>query len=134
MAGLLQTKGPVSTHTIVRSSWRFLRLLSSKQFLLAGQDLEVMGLGRVVHMQGKSSQAVFVKQQPNVAQVVLQANSDLCSSEYYATRFYEEVSKMLPQNLKQGLVTQGHVSPQLFQPSNPLPQSVDLPNTTYTHN
>lgn len=115
MAGILQTTGPVSTHRVVRLSWKFLRLLTSKQFQTICQELEKLDLGTVVFMHRRSSQAVFVKRLPDDARVVLQANPDLCSVEHYTARYYEPASKMLSQSVKEELVAQGHVRPNSFQ-------------------
>ena len=110
MAALLQTAGPVSTHAMLTSNWRFLNLLNSKQFQSAANDLQTMGLGLLVAIQNSGTRAshVFVKKPPSQVQGILQQQPQLRTDpDYYASRYAMPASKKVKLNVRAKLVSMG---------------------------
>ncbi len=116
MAAILQTTGPISTHRVVRLSWKFLRMVSVKQFEAASQELEKLGMGILMTCQGSGKLSVFIKKLPSEIGAFLMENQDLCPLEYYTSRFFQPSSKMIKDRVKNQLVADGVVSPHLFIP------------------
>ena len=95
MAAILQSLGPVATHKVVARNWKFLRMLTVKQYLMAAQDLESANLGSLVAVETSKGRVshVFIKKLPSEIQPFLAANPDLCTLEYFEARFNKPVSK-----------------------------------------
>lgn len=111
MAAILQTMGPVSTYSTCNTNWKFLRMLSKKQFVTACQELERAGLGSSVSV---GAMHVFIKAQPDQAKQGLANNADLCTLDYYSIRYDMASPKVVSQSLREKLVTMGVVSEELF--------------------
>ena len=96
MAAILQTKGPIVTPALTKHSWKFLYMMSSKQFLKAAQDLAEINLGQLMDLHFRSKHAmVFVKKPPLEIACELEKHPDLCSNEYYVQRYNMPSSKSL---------------------------------------
>ena len=96
MNALLEIKGPIVTPQVVKSNCTFLHMMTTGQFMNAAQELHDLGLGTLISVKtaGQPSK-VFVKNAPEVVQVILKANPDLCNGEYYAVRYHQPVSKSI---------------------------------------
>ena len=86
-------------------------MLTAKQYLAAANDLQDLDLGSVVSLKGSQ---VFIKKPPREIQAILAGNPDLCDQEYYAMRFWQPVSKYVPQNMQDNLVNMGVVPRHFF--------------------
>ncbi len=111
MAAILQTTGPVSTHRACNTNWKFLRMLSMKQYLSACQELQKHELGQLVAVGNKQ---VFIKAHPSAVEEGLNKNSDVCTVEYYTLRYNMQPPSVISPTLKENLVTMGFVSPEQF--------------------
>ena len=111
MAAVLQTAGPVTIHRVLARNWKFLNMLTAKQYLMAATELEGMGLGCVVALKGSQ---VFIKKPPGEVEHILAMNSDLCDFEYYKFRFWKPVSKYVSQMMQDNLVAMGAVPRHFF--------------------
>ena len=121
MKAILLTAGPVSTHQTVKQNWRFLRMLTVRQFINAAQNLqETLQLGTLVSLpRGKSALTIFAKKPPEQAQDILELNSDLPSHGIYAYRFGRPSPKCISLNIQAHLVGMGYVAEEHFrQPTN----------------
>lgn len=101
MAAILQTTGPVTLHRVLARNWKFLNMLTVKQYLTAASSLEGLGLGSLTMQKGSH---VFLKKSPEESQAILEVNPDLCNPEYYKVRFFQPVSKYVPQDMQDSLV------------------------------
>ena len=105
MKAILRTSSPITTHAIVRQSWKFLRQSTAMNFEMAGLALEKLGLGRVTRISGKSGgQAVFIKRKPADVTENMAANSHLCTLEMYTMRYNQSPSKSLSLVLRAKLI------------------------------
>ena len=95
MAGLLQTIGPVTSHRVVARNWKFLRMLTVKQFMVAANELEQTNMGKLVCIGKSGNSQIFIKAPPEVIQLALEANPDLCGFDYYVARYNKPVSKSI---------------------------------------
>ena len=97
MTAILQTKGPIVTPTVTKHSWRFLSMMSTKQFLRAAEELQRLDLGSLVSLGGvtKKGPTVFIKKPPAEIESALLAHPDLCALEYYAHRYNMHITKSL---------------------------------------
>ncbi len=110
MAAILQSRGPVVTHKVVIWGWKFLKMMSSKQFIGVANDLQDANLGTVMKFQTASRLSfVFIKKPPHEITEALAANLDLCSLEYYTTRYNLPVSKSVPLGIRHQLTSMGLV-------------------------
>ena len=108
MAAIVKTKGPVSNHKVLVCSWKFLRLLTAKQYYSACQELETLNIGTLGDVQyGSRASQLFFKKPPEVARHGLESNPDLCSVEYYAERYKMSVSNILSKKVRDELATMG---------------------------
>ncbi len=114
MKAILQTAGPVSTHQTVKQNWRFLRMLSVKQFLSACYELETINMGNVVSFE-HSRIKIFVKRPPDEVQAMLEANTFLSTPEIYAQRFNRPSPKCITLDLQAALVNMGCVAEEHFR-------------------
>ena len=107
MAAILQTKGPVVTPKVVRNVWRFLHMMTTPQFEKASKELEALNLGTLVNLRLRSRASfVFIKKSPSEVMPILASNEDLCSLEFYASRYNQSVSKSVPLGVRHELVQQ----------------------------
>ncbi len=98
MAAILQSVGPVTGHRVIARNYKFLRLLTVKQFLMAANDLQAADMGMLVTIdsgKGHGRTQLFVKKPPEEMEPYLDANPNLCSVEYYRERYYKPVSKSI---------------------------------------
>lgn len=108
MAAILQTKGPVSNHKVLVCSWKFLRLLTAKQYQQSCQELEAVNIGAMVTIpNGCRSSQLFFKKPPDEALPGLASLKDLCPADYYAERFYLPIAKAMGKGLRDRLATMG---------------------------
>ena len=116
MAAILQTAGKIVKHKMLVSNWKFLNMLTAKQFLTAASDLQEIGLGSLASLQtvGRPT-IVFIKKVPSEAEEVLDSNPDLCTVRYYATRFSMPNSKYISVTLQDKLVASGLVPAAWFE-------------------
>ncbi|XP_072015216.1 uncharacterized protein [Amphiura filiformis] len=114
MKAILQTAGPVSTHQTVKQNWRFLRMLSVKQFLSACSELEMINMGNVVSLE-HSKIKIFVKRPPDEMQYLLEANPFLSTTEIYAYRFNRPSPKCITLDIQAALVNMGCVAEEHFR-------------------
>ena len=107
MAAVLQTAGPVSTQPMLTSNWKFLHLLTVKQFNSAAGDLQTLGLGAFVAIQnGTRAAHVFVKKEPSLVREILQEHPELRTDpDYYEQRYCMPASKKIKLNLRAKLVS-----------------------------
>ena len=111
MVAILQTIGPVSNCRAIRSNWQCLKAATTKQFDAAGLELEKLGFGRLVAMScSNHSQRIFVKKNPEEAQLALEANPDLCRIDVYSSRFHRPATKKINLKTRAKLVAMGVVS------------------------
>ena len=113
MAAILQTKGPVVTPRGVKSSWKFLCMMTTTQFEKAAKELEGLNLGTfvVLKVKGRGNKSpVFVKRSPAEVGTVLEINEDLCTLSYYESRYSESVSKTVTLNVRAQLASLGLVA------------------------
>ena len=111
MAAILQAPGPVSTHRAVNTGWRFLRMVTNKQFKDACTALQQINLGILVELPGRCSPVfIFVKTRPENAAPFLQVNFDLCTPEYYAQRYRKSVAKAVTPGIRDELMRRGLLS------------------------
>ena len=119
MAAILQTKGPIVTPTVAKFNWKFLHMMSTRQFLKAAADLESLRLGRLVNLSqvAQKPSMVFLKIPPDDIMMELQmdSNADLCSIEIYTKQFHKPVSKSVSLNLRSRLVSTGLVPEKLLK-------------------
>lgn len=112
MAAILQTKGPVVTAQVVKNVWRFLHMMTSDQYNKACKELEGLNLGTLVTLSNvRKASVVFVKRAPAEALPIIEMNQDLCSLEYYESRYNQPVSKSISLNMRHGLAKMGVLSP-----------------------
>ena len=117
MSAILQTRGPVVEHKVVAWTWKFLKMLTVKQFLTAANELQESNLGHVVtvpHNGGRTS-TVFIKQPLDEIRDALAINIDLCPLDYYDTRYKLPVSKSVSLQLRASLVQNGLVPAKLLK-------------------
>ncbi len=96
MAAILQTKGPVITPAIVKHTWKFLYMMTTKMYVKAAEELQALNLGTLIPVRGTTvghPSQVFIKKKPEEVMDVLQMNPDLCEVEYYARRYNQPISK-----------------------------------------
>ncbi len=95
----------------MRNVWRFLHMMTNGQFLKPARDLETLQLGSVVtiHQRGKPTY-VFVKKPPVEAMPILAVNADLCSLDYYESRYNQTVSKSITLGVRHELVVKKLIS------------------------
>ena len=93
MAAILQTKGPIVTPAVTKHSWKFLYMMSTKQFMKAAEDLQAINLGQLLTL--KTNSVVFVKRLPMEIGTDLMAHPDLCSLDYYSERYNMPSTKSL---------------------------------------
>ena len=112
MAAILQTKGPVVTPVVVKNVWKFLHMMTTIQFEKAAKDLQALNLGTFVIMKGKrgSPSSVLVKRSPAEVGTVLAMNGDLCTLDYYESRYSESVSKSVTLNVRSQLANMGLIA------------------------
>ena len=118
MAAILQTRGPVVAHNVVVWNWKFLKMLSSKQFIAAANDLHAAGLGTLVNIQtsgGGRSSMIFLKKAPDEIADILMENSDLCSLDHYVARYNLPVSKSISLGVRHRLAQMGVISAKLLK-------------------
>ena len=108
MKAILQTAGPVSTHQTVKQNWRFLRMLSVKQFLSACNDLQALNMGTLVSLQ-QGKRKIFVKRPPDEVQEMLDMNPFLSTLEVYEYRFNRPSPKCISLEVQAALVSMGYV-------------------------
>ncbi len=111
MAAIVQTCGPITTHTVVARNYRFLNKLTSDQFVEAATCLETLALGSVVLLRRS---AVFIKKPPNEVTAILESNPHLCSPEYYANRYNKALSRSVPLGIRHELSTKRLVPAKLM--------------------
>lgn len=115
MAAVLQSAGKVVKHKMLVSNWKFLNMLTSKQFVTAASDLQEIGLGSLITLPTSSRPSqVFIKKLPQEVAPVLEENPDLCTVEYYAVRFNLPTSKYVTQQMREKLVSMGLVPYEWF--------------------
>ena len=115
MAALLQTAGPFSSHRAINTGWRFLRLVTIKQFKEAAMSLQQIGLGSMVQMTRRNHPSViFVKSSPSDAALVLPSNMDLCTPEYYMMRYKQPITKSISRGVREKLVMMGLMTPEML--------------------
>ena len=109
MGAILSTTGPVTTLAMLTSNWRFLRLLTCKQFQAQANQLQTMGLGVFVSIQNHSRIShVFVKNPPEIAMPILELHPDLNTDPgFYAQRYAQPLSKTIKLNVRSKLVAMG---------------------------
>ena len=109
MSAIVQVRGPITTHNVVRRNWNSLRGISAQDFEGACHELETLGLGNLVNTSDKAGghgKLVFIKKDPDEIGDALEGNSDLCFLEIYRHRYHQSPSKTISLVLKAKLVSQ----------------------------
>ena len=116
MAAILQTRGPVVEHKVVVWNFKFLKMMTAKQFVAAATELHEANLGQMMSVKcGGRPYMVFIKRPPEEIQDALLMNQDLCQVDYYATRYRLPVSKSVSFALRASLVQSGVVPAKLLK-------------------
>lgn len=115
MAAILQSKGRIITHKVVLYNWRFLKLLTAKQFANAAHELEALHLGQVYASSylGATGSTVFIKAPPEEVQEYLSLNEELCAPEFYIKKYNLPISSTVPSYIVQMLATDGVISQEM---------------------
>ena len=111
MAAILQTSGPVTIHAVICRNYKFLSKSTADQFMEAAHELQSLNLGSVVAM-GRS--CVFIKRPPDEVMIILDANPDLCSRDFYRSRYNKPLSKSVPLGIRHQLSTKKLVPAKLM--------------------
>ena len=108
-AAILQSRGPVCTHSSMITRWRFLRKLNSAQFLEVAKDLEAANLGTVVPMSEKTKPLnVFVKKKPEEISLILKSVKKYQTTpELYKARYDLPIPGIVNINLRKKLYALG---------------------------
>ena len=101
MSAILQTKGPIVTHQVVRGSWRFLRHVTSKAYLSAATRIANSNLGSVVDV---NKSHYFVKRPPHEVVQFLTLNPGICNPDYYTERYRLPTSSAITRNMRNKLI------------------------------
>ncbi|XP_072015204.1 uncharacterized protein [Amphiura filiformis] len=108
MSAILKVKGPAVTHRVVNCSYTFLRMLTAKQFMTVAAELESIGLGTIVSLKSAGRPTfLFMKHPPEDVIGILEANPDLCSPGYYASRYELPISKIMSPSVREALRSTG---------------------------
>ena len=103
---ILQCIGPVCTHISMRNGWRFLRTLTSGQFLAVAKELEASKLGRVVsvHKKGKGKPChVFIKNPPSEVVFILKRPELRTTFGLYKTQYQHPIPNSIQPHIKEQL-------------------------------
>ena len=111
MAAILQTKGPIVNHQVVRGGWRFLRHLTSRPYLSACIQLQKLNLGSVITI---STSQFFLKRPPVQVASILAAYPELCNLDYYSGRYFMPTSTVIAEKMRLKLINSGQVPIDLF--------------------
>ena len=119
MVGVLLTPGPVTTHmSVKRLSQIFNVSLTKTKFMTAANQLEAIGLGKLIVLEQISNNAhIFVKTPPWQASEVLmmQQNKDLATPSDYAIRYDLPSSAVITDRIKRALIDIGVVPEECFK-------------------
>ena len=89
MSAILTMKGPICTALVVQKNGpQLLRNTNKKQFIAASTKLEEAGLGKLVHLGGAKSHAIFVKPEPDSVKNLEELLSSYCTYEHYVCKYY----------------------------------------------
>ena len=110
MSAILNIVGPVVAHRTVARNFKFLSMLTVKQFMMAATQLEDMQLGYLVDVSGQGRAShVFIKKSPDEAQLVLETDPELCAPDRYRSQYNKPISKSISISQRQKLLKMGLV-------------------------
>ena len=114
MSAILNIVGPVVAHRTVARNFKFLSMLTVKQFMMAATQLEDMKLGYLIDVMGRTSQ-VFIKASPDEAQPILDADPELCTPVRYRCQYSKPISKSITVTERRQLLNLGLVPEEYFK-------------------
>ena len=96
MTAILNIVGPVVIHRTVARNFKFLSMLTAKQFSAAAEDLQKLNLGVLVSVQVKGhSTDYFIKRSPEEVRPILEADPELCLPERFEAQYKRPISKSI---------------------------------------